>query len=616
MRNELGDIRRSQVIVSHGPGAIVDFRAGGWRGAGVSAVSAGLEEWDHWARPEGLGHPQTISEPRLERKLGVAGFRLPPVAPQRSARRQGTLVAVRFPRWLQCPRCHLLLEAPFWSEDPGDPALYCAECSQEAGGRNRAHVVPARFIIICDAGHLGEFPWDWWVRHEPECSGRSGRRSRKLRLDGSAVAGLAGLILTCLSCGARRSMEGCFAQDAIPAQCQGQRPWLGADADEDCSRRPRVVQRGASNIYFSVVDSALDIPPWSDELQKKIGRRWTMLAEAPDRDARKTLIGAMRLAEITGRSESELMQIVDDRLARLQSPDRNIRWEEYQQFIQHDRMFGENTEFEIRPAPAPAELARCIRSIVRATRLREVRVLRGFTRVVPPTPGDDQRVAQISLRKLDWLPAVENRGEGVFIQLRNDRVRDWEKREPVQQRVSQIRASYEKACRDRQQAGSPAKLVTPRFLLIHSLAHALIRQLSLSCGYGTASLRERLFVDSDHLEMTGLLVFTSSPDADGTLGGLARQGEAENIVSIFEGALASATWCSSDPLCIDDVHGTTESANGAACHACMLAPETSCEEFNRFLDRALLVGTPSQPELGYFCEVLEQLRAEAGAASG
>jgi hypothetical protein len=614
MHNELGDVRRSQIIITHGPGSIIDFRAGGYGGAGLSVVAAGLEEWDRWAPPPGLGHPQTVFEPRLQKQLGVDGFRLPPVAPQVApgvySKRAGKLVGVRFPRWLQCPHCHLVRQSRSWNEDPGDPALYCADCSEKAGGRNRTHVVPVRFIVVCEKGHLDEFPWDWWVKHAEKCPQPPDHPMRELKLEGSATAGLAGLFLSCLGCGARRSMEGCFGLDAIPSQCHGRRPWLGMQADEPgCTAPPRVVQRGASNIYFSVVESALDIPPWSDDLQKKIGMRWAMLDQAPDNNARKVLIQALRLADVTGKPEAELIPIIEDRIARLRSPDRNMRWEEYQQFVQHTQLFGENTEFEIRPAPAPPELAAWLQSVTRATRLREVRALRGFTRVFPPSAGDDERVAKIFLNRPAWLPAVENRGEGVFIQLRPDRVQQWETQDPVRERVARIAEAYQQAWFERGRPGIPPRVVTPRLLLVHSLAHALIRQLSLSCGYGSASLRERLYVDTNDWEMAGLLVFTSSPDSDGTLGGLARQGEKKNIVRVFEESLAAMMWCSSDPLCIEGVHATSEPASGSACHACLLVSETSCEEFNAFLDRALLVGTPSQPEIGYFQNFLVELRS-------
>lgn len=607
MANDLGDVRRSQVITSHGPGAIIDFRAGGRGGAGISVVAAGLEEWDRRAPPPGLGHPQAVFEPRLQKQLGVEGFRLPPVAPQESpgvySRRAGRLVGVRFPRWLQCPQCHILRVSRKWSEDPGDPALYCAECSDKAGGRNRAHVVPVRFIVVCERGHLDEFPWEWWVSHTEKCSKRG-----DMKLRGSTTAGLAGLILTCLECGAARSMEGCFGPNALPGQCHGRRPWLGVDADEQCTEKPRVVQRGASNIYYSAIESALDIPPWSDELQKKIGVRWAMLDQAADPAARRLLIQAMRLPGITGRSENDLVEIIEDRIKRLRAPQHNLRWEEYQQLTQHKQPFGENTEFEIRPSQPPPELAALLEQVVRATRLREVRALRGFTRVFPPVPGEQDRIAKISVGSQNWLPAVENRGEGLFIKLRLDAVRLWESQEAVRQRAARLADAYARDWHERGRAGTPPKQVTARFLLVHSLAHALIRQLSLSCGYSSASLRERLYVGNGDWEMAGLLIFTSSPDADGTLGGLVRQGENRNIVGVFEDSLTSMAWCSSDPLCIEGVHSLSTPANGSACHACLLASETSCEEFNSFLDRALLVGTPALPALGFFSDYMRELR--------
>lgn len=603
MQNELGDVRRSQVITSHGPGSIIDFRSGGYGGAGVSVVGAGLEEWDRWARKPGLAHPQTIFEPRLQKALNVEGFRLPPVASQIApgvyANNTDRLVGVRYPRWLQCPRCHLIGESRKWSEDPGDPALYCAQCSDQAGGRNRVHAVPVRFIVLCERGHLDEFPWDWWVKHDEACTPR-----RDLRLSGSSAAGLAGLLLTCERCGATRSMEGCFGPDAIPGKCQGRRPWLGTDAAEQCDETPRVVQRSASNVYFSAVESALDIPPWSDDLQKKIGMHWAALERTQDSASRRMLIDLLGLPESIGMAVDDLAAVIEDRVSRLRSPERNLRFEEYQQFVQHSEPFGENTEFEVRPLSPPPELAGWLQMVVRATRLREVKANVGFTRIIPPTPGDTERLATLSLESLNWLPAVENRGEGVFLQLNATRVREWEQRPAVQEREAGLQEAYARWWQQRGLDGQPTRPLTARLLLVHSLAHALIHQLSLSCGYGSASLRERIYVDSGDWEMAGLLVFTSSPDADGTLGGLARQAEAQNLVPRFEDCLAGMAWCSSDPLCSQGVHASTAASNGAACHACMLASETSCEEFNACLDRVMLVGTVERPELGYFADYL------------
>ena len=333
-----------------------------------------------------------------------------------------------------------------------------------------------------------------------------------------------------------------------------------------------------------------------------------MLEKAPDAVARRYLIDILGLANLVNMTEDELADVVEERVMRLRSPDRNLRFEEYQQFVQHVAPFGENTEFEVRPSPPPPELAGWLQMVVRATRLREVRANRGFTRLYPPSPGATGRVAQLSLTPLDWLPAVENRGEGIFLQLNLSKVREWEQKRVVLDNVAELQRIYTKAWQSRGFGGAPPRNLTPRRLLVHSLSHALIRQLSLSCGYGSASLRERLYVDSGDWEMAGLLVFTSSPDADGTLGGLARQAESQDLVPLFEDCMAAMAWCSSDPLCSEGIHAGTEPSNGAACHACMLASETSCEDFNSCLDRTTLVGTTTSPELGYFEDYLRELR--------
>jgi hypothetical protein len=100
--------------------------------------------------------------------------------------------------------------------------------------------------------------------------------------------------------------------------------------------------------------------------------------------------------------------------------------------------------------------------------------------------------------------------------------------------------------------------------------------------------------------MSGILVYTAAGDSEGTMGGLVQQGKPTRLESLFRGAIQDARWCSSDPLCIESSGQGIDSLNLAACHACSLLPETSCEEGNRHLDRALLIGTPSHPEIGFF----------------
>jgi hypothetical protein len=597
--NEAGALRRSQCLVPHGPGSIVDFRVGR-AGAAVSVVAAGLEQWDELSYRKGLANQQVIFEPRLQRRLGVEGFRLPPVARQIApgvpSKRADRLAGVRFPRWLQCPSCGVVADHRSWFGDPGEPARYCIDCERTKADGVRRPAVPVRFLITCERGHLDDFAWDRWVQHKDGCS-RS--RPRALRLTSGTQAGLAGLVLRCAECGAERSMEGCFDQRALGGMpCSGRRPWLAAPA-EACGETPRVLQRGASNLYFPIIESAIDIPPWSDQVQRRLGRYWSkIVACAPDR--RADLIELLGVHVELGMTVAQVVREVEARLGVLENPtETTLRWEEHSQLVRNDQPFGAGTEFEGRPIEPPAELRRYFQRVVVLTRLREVRVLRAFTRIFPPRGDRDPRAAAIQAGPHNWLPGIEVRGEGIFLEFRRERLLAWEARDGVRARAAQIDAAYQRRL---QQGGTP-RTITPRLLLVHSFSHALMRQLSLDCGYSSASLRERIYVSEGAWDMAGVLLYTASPDSDGTLGGLARQGQAANLARAVEGALASLTWCSSDPLCIDGRASLSHQLNGAACHACMLASETSCEEFNYMLDRATLVGTPADREVGFFADL-------------
>jgi hypothetical protein len=131
-----------------------------------------------------------------------------------------------------------------------------------------------------------------------------------------------------------------------------------------------------------------------------------------------------------------------------------------------------------------------------------------------------------------------------------------------------------------------------------------MRQLTLDCGYSSTALRERLYVETGNSPMAGLLVYTATTDDDGTLGGLQREGDPVRIERTIRAAIGAQAWCSSDPLCIESMLTGEDGLSLAACHSCVLSPETSCEEFNRFLDRAMLVGIPSSAATGYFADMV------------
>lgn len=601
-REELGDLRRSQVITTFGPGSVVDFRTGGRRGAPVSAIVAGIETWDSRTKTPGLDHPQAIHEPRLEDRLGVFGFRQPPVTgdwPGKGRKATGEeLYAYRFPRWLRCPRCENLRPAQRWKRPPGSPSRICAGCSNdpETGARD-VHVVPVRFIAACPNGHLDEFPWHSWVQHKPGCD------PKDLRLFTSGGSGLSSLVLYCPECEEGRNMEGCFGEEALEAPCSGRRPWLDED-DESCDRMLRTLQRGASNLYFPVIRSSLDIPPWSDPLQRQLGKDWGRLKDMDSSEQRREYIKLSKLDSELDTTVEDLVQEIEDRVDLLGEMSEDLRREEYQQFVGASKgrppgHLDEEAEFEVETAPRAVELSPVIDQVVKAKRLREVRALQGFTRIHPPE-HEDSEIASLSSGRLPWLPAVEVKGEGIFVELPDEKVREWEDRDAVQKRFSRFLTKSELADLD-VHAG-------PRFLLVHSLAHVLIRSISLECGYSTASLRERLYVSE---EMAACLIYTATPDSEGTLGGLVQQADEELFLTAVTRALDDASWCASDPLCITGRAALSDPLNVAACHNCMLLPETSCEQFNQLLDRAALVGAPDESDLGFFEGVMVADRVTA-----
>ena len=619
-KNKLGEVRRSHVL-TYGPGAIIDFRAGSFGGGPVSVVAPGLEFWEKYARPFSATR-QKISEPRLERKMGAQGFRLPPVdidsGNQKNQKKSDALPGFRFPRWLQCPLCCTIKPAWKWSGNGeiGEPSRWCGECSSTK--KRRIHVVPARFVVACAEGHLDEFPWLYWLRtfsnNKQRCQGD---RSCSLKLQSKGGTGLSSLYLTC-KCGAERNMGDIFSKGALKGRiCEGHMPWL-EENKEKCSEELRVLHRGASNLYFPVEVSALSIPPWSDVFQEALEADWHRLAEIDDKSKLKSYIEVLY-----GDKESDLNMSVDDiyneiirRKEYLVNPEReDLKYDELCSFS-GETLFDytgrnfENDDFKITPQEVPKDLSEFVSCSIKVDRLREVRALKGFTRINQAVSSFEEGTYKFGKLSKDpnirWFPAIEVRGEGIFFTLHNSALDSWGKQKNIIQRAEQIDNAYETEWERVAQKGEQRKFrITPKFLLLHTLSHVIMRQISLECGYDTASIRERIYCDEGRKSNNGILLYTASSDAEGTLGGLARMSEEDKLLPLVRSSIERASWCSSNPLCIKGIISESEKYNLSACHNCVLVPETSCEFFNRYLDRALLVGSPDANFKGFFETFLE-----------
>ena len=575
---KVGSLRPTQVVSQRGPGAVVDLPE-------LSVVIAGIDEW----RVTGADR---IAEPRLEAFLRVTGlFRPPQPGP-------GTVgvPAYVFPGWLVCPmgKCRLLAPTERFQWVPPPAGEFRCPRDGRHSGKTRVSAFPARFMIACPKGHLDDFPWDSWVH-----TGAGGSCGGHLRLDDEGRSGSVNdLVLHCESCGARRDMGGVFEPGALKA-CSGRRPWLGPSNHEvGCNETPRVILRGASNAYFSVVASALSIPPYSEPLQIAIAPFVDTLLKLDTVDKINQAAKLGLLGDVLERHTPD--DVLDAARGKVTEVER-LRPDEYRAFLDPPQPAQPPHEFEVRHVGVPrgTEAGR-LATVAAATRLREVRALRGFTRIDSGFDiGDLADVAELNIdmaplgaKDVTWRPAVELRGEGIFVSLDEQALRTWENEPQIKARTAELSKSFRDHQADRSD-GERGRQPFPgmRYVLLHSLAHALIRRLCLEAGYSSSALRERIYSASGQDPMAALLIYTASSDSEGSLGGLVDQAVPHRFGPVLLAALQDTELCAQDPLCGADELSGTAGFSGAACHACLLLSETSCEASNRFLDRATLVET-------------------------
>ena len=601
-------IRRSQAVVPFGVGAMVDF-------PGECLMSAGLDVWPV--------EPQcTIRDDRLARRLGVEYFRAPPPSPQ--AQQLGAyLPFVRFPLWHFCPRCRAL--SPTRWNETGVPRC-ASQLTPRFGGKpclsipekRRWRMVPVRFVVACPKGHIDDFPWIRWAHGRPgqslaevqEC------KSPLLRLNYTGKTGLMGLLVKCEACDARaRSLMGSAGPESLKGlACAGQRPWLGPAANEVCDQMPRSLQRGGSNIYFAKIASSILIPPFTTPLRDIIDdeRNWSFLTSGMAADGGIDDARIRMLADLRGLDYVALEQIVEHKLSGAGVDEAGVSEEEYRN-SEYRALMGPSGNPEDAFVLSPQAIDRYspiiqqyFEKIVLVEKLAETRALTGFARITPPPYREFDRgdQSQLSLQPQSWLPALRVHGEGMFLTLQRSVIRSWAT-ERVLRRTEVITESHRRMAieLDRRPRALP-----PAFFLLHTLAHVLIRRLSFECGYGSSALRERIYChEGGDREMAGILIYTAAGDCEGTMGGLVQQGKPGRFEGILRGAIHDTLWCSSDPLCIESHGQGIDSLNLAACHACALLPETSCEEGNRLLDRGILIGTSEEPELGFFTNLVKTI---------
>lgn len=578
---KLGEIRPNQLITTYGPGSIMDA-------VHDSLTVLDIEYWN----ANNIG--REIRDTRLASFMNVRHFYMP------STNGKENIPVASFPYMHVCTndRCKRIFDI---REELND-SLYIEKYKQRQGSASCPDcgysAYPARFISICEDGHMDDFPWRWWVHH-----GKTDCKEKMHLLSFGTTSSLAELEVQC-DCGAKRRMSGAMQKENFSGcNCSGNHPQRPNAPKKNCKKALVPSQRGASNVYFPVTRTAISIPPWTNPINDLVAehrKEIELLIDVLGKDDGLTK-GYEKFFEgkFTRKEFDEAYKRLEQNIrdyVELKEMEYNAITHHQQVEFQHDVKYFKAEEVDVKES-----LKKYFSRVIKIHRLREVRVLLGYSRLEMPEPDVDDQKHVVKLKSAGsekWLPAVEINGEGVFIEFNRDTINKWLLNEKVSERSKKYQSCYEDYCK-----GKGWENFKPRngeYVLLHTLSHMLIKEMAIQSGYSSSALHERIY-SSD--KMCGLLIYTGAADKEGSLGGLVELGSMEKLIPLLKGALENGLTCTTDPECFMK-NPTSDRINGAACHSCTMISETACENGNRLLDRALVVPLPEHEEMGYFKELV------------
>lgn len=630
-------IRRGQLIVPFGVGSLYVGKDG------VGMISAGL---DHWYKKHDTNQLTEdidefrFNEWRLEKRLKVNHFRRPPDYRIKKNKYEKlsepnsylTIPYLRFPTWHFCQYCRVLQK--FGLHQQGHIECKSKTCKDK---KFNNQLIQVPLVVVCQNGHIDDFPWREWCHGEasPNCH-------KTMKLIATGNPGLDGQFVKC-ECGKSRSLGAVLTEGNKVKEndktiteyllsknldqnnlylCQGKELWNGSEDQKSCGLHLKGSLRSSNNIYFALHEKSirvpsidLDIPEgllslMNGKLRQTIklmnrhgllnpenlrSEAFEDLEEFSDEQIENSFKKILNVKDVNEEDK-------DDNQEEFHESEEKFKWPEYKLFLNnHDS--SEVRVINYKAEKYNSKFHKYFNSIGIVKKLIETKALYGFTRI---DMRSDLRVRDHKnmLRKErlsfsdSWLPAIENSGEGIFIEFNLDAVKEFENRSFVQERVKLFQ-SFSRDIEVNLYKSSA------RYMLLHSFSHVLMNTLIYECGYGASSLQERIYCSNDPKnEMAGILIYTAATDSEGTMGGLVRNGLPGNFERIIISALKTSQWCSTDPVCYEIAESGGQgphSLNMSACHNCTLVPETSCDgSFNCYLDRTLLMGKVDNESLGYF----------------
>ena len=569
------------------------------RHSSVGAVVRGpkylmtIKDTREWRQPD--GNPSGRVIPYVEQvksSLSITqDLREPPIARIDQNRIDGAWIpALRFPFWTKCPNCHLLYYQPWKSDDGADEVPRCRQCKK----RSELEQVP--WVMIHEDGHMADIPWHY-LTHGSQTQCREDKFHPYLAMvSGSGQE----RVLRCTRCGVRNVFND---RARLGFGQTWRQPWLREPPEEGSDGLGEIVEINDVRIHSSVTLTALVIPP-----ESRIAKGSVVDRLYSSTDKRKKLESArsgLRRKQVIREIVRELHCTEEDIEEALSKIDKGyplygeaitpgkLLVKEYQALIEpiHDVQEDEdfvtnhrtdewrNLAIDLSQDSRAQRVLDAIDNVVEVKRLKAIIVMLGFQRtggaiVRPDIVGES-----------DWLPALELYGEGVFFSIRESVMQQWEKQADTVKRAEIFAKRYEASGYE----FKPDIVVDPRFLLLHTFSHLLIREMETEAGYPAASLKERIYSSrSGKQPMAGVLIYVAVPDVVGSLGGLGDLSEPSRLMKLITRVLERAQWCSLDPVCSTHEGQGPSQLNRSACHACALVPETACSYGNMLLDRLFI----------------------------
>ena len=644
--------RRGQVISTYGVGALANF-------PDDSLIAASLDFWpSEVARDDAkkfeIEDAVKVQDERLAKRISKSlGKRIdyflspseePPIRsyerkqPQNAFKKE--MPFFRFPQIYSCPHCNKIHKLDLYGVDEhgrkickSSERLFSGKgdtCNKRSD-RSKKLLVPTRYLVACQKGHLSDFPWYNWVHGNKTCT--KGGDENNLFI-GRGGKGYSSTSVTCNKCKQKRSLSGAEEFGALDkyfgGSCPGHMPWTGEIKDNNCKESLSLIQRGSTSLYFSNYESSILIPPYADQINLFLEKKWSDISQFLER----SLVKIDDALELNHKYRENFKQfflskgsisnynkdlIIDRAIERYSGIKKDLkeienlseeayRYQEYETFLKkeyHDRDIEDKKNFDVDSQYSIEDyeswMSDYFDEIALVKNVQITKALIGFSRLRPNISNESHKILSIN-NNLNWLPGVAMTGEGIFLKFNEKKIDEWSeslnysKIDYIKEKINKAIESEEPTFTDRS-----SSRISNKFLLLHTFSHMLINQIAFESGYPVSQISERLY-DSVQKEtkMAGILIYTSSGDSEGSLGGLFEKGKPGFLERIIKDAIKNSYICSSDPVCIETPNQGLNGYNGSACHNCSLIPDISCEERNLFLDRRTMIGDNEENIQGFF----------------